>query len=133
MTNDAISTTLTAIRNGNTRKKAIIIIPATKMTERIVEILVEEGFIKNAVKHKDNNGKEFMDVSLRYLGKKKDPYIAVIKRISKPGLRVYSDRRQIPKILGGMGIAISSTSHGLITDREARQKEIGGEILCHVW
>nr|QKV47121.1 ribosomal protein S8 [Tectaria decurrens] len=132
MANDAISTALTTIRNGNTRRKAMIRIPATKMTERLVEILVEEGFVKNAVKQKDN-GKEFPDVSLRYLGKKKDPYIAVIKRISKPGLRVYSDRRQIPKILGGMGVAISSTSHGLITDREARHKEIGGEILCYIW
>lgn len=133
MANDAISTALTAIRNGNTKKKAMIKIPATKITERVVEILVEEGFIKNAVRRRDNNGKEFMDVSLRYRGKKKEPYIAVISRISKPGLRVYSDRRQIPKILGGMGIAILSTSHGLITDREARHKKIGGEILCHVW
>nr|YP_010518280.1 ribosomal protein S8 [Dryopteris gaoligongensis]UXN84776.1 ribosomal protein S8 [Dryopteris gaoligongensis]UXN84952.1 ribosomal protein S8 [Dryopteris gaoligongensis] len=132
MNNDAISTALTAIRNGNTRRKAMIRILATKMAERIVQILVEEGFIENAVKHKDN-GKEFSDVRLRYLGKKKDPYIAVIRRISKPGLRVYSDRRQIPKILGGMGIAISSTSRGLITDREARQKKIGGEILRHIW
>nr|QKV47299.1 ribosomal protein S8 [Nephrolepis cordifolia] len=132
MANDTISTVLTAIRNGNIRRKAMITIPATKITERIVQILVEEGFLKNAVKHKDN-GKEFPDVSLKYLGKKKDPYIAVIKRISKPGLRVYSDRRQIPKILDGMGIAISSTSHGLITDREARHKKIGGEILCHIW
>nr|YP_010518104.1 ribosomal protein S8 [Dryopteris fulgens]UXN84512.1 ribosomal protein S8 [Dryopteris fulgens] len=132
MNNDAISTAPTAIRNGNTRKKAMIRILATKMAERIVQILVEEGFIENAVRHKDN-GKEFSDVRLRYLGKKKDPYIAVIRRISKPGLRVYSDRRQIPKILGGMGIAISSTSRGLITDREARQKKIGGEILRHIW
>nr|YP_009690870.1 ribosomal protein S8 [Oleandra articulata]QEG57650.1 ribosomal protein S8 [Oleandra articulata] len=132
MANDAISTALTAIRNGNTRRKAMIRIPATKVTERVVEILVEEGFIKNAVKHKDN-GKNFLDVNLKYLGKKKDPYIVVIRRISKPGLRVYSDRRQIPKILGGMGVAISSTSHGLITDREARHRAIGGEILCHIW
>nr|QUS63574.1 ribosomal protein S8 [Dryopteris crassirhizoma] len=127
-----MSAALTAIRNGNARRRAMIRIPATKVTERIVQILAEEGFIKDAVKHKDN-GKEFPDVSLRYLGKKKDPYVAVIKRISKPGLRVYSDRRQIPKILGGMGIAISSTSHGLVTDREARHRKIGGEILRHIW
>lgn len=133
MANDTISTALTAIRNGNTRRKAIIRIPATKMTERVVDILVEEGFLKDAIKHKNNNGKDFLDVNLRYLGKKKDPYIAVIKCISKPGLRVYSNRRQIPKILGGIGIAILSTSNGLITDREARQKDIGGEVLCHVW
>uniref|UniRef100_A0AAU7YSH9 Small ribosomal subunit protein uS8c n=1 Tax=Elaphoglossum sinii TaxID=3136286 RepID=A0AAU7YSH9_9MONI len=132
MNNDAIATALTAIRNGIIRRKAIIKIPSTKVAERIVQILVQEGFVKNVVKHKDN-GKEFPDVSLKYLGKRKDPYVAIVKRISKPGLRVYSDRRQIPKILGGMGIAISSTSHGLMTDREARQKRIGGEILRHIW
>nr|YP_009427687.1 ribosomal protein S8 [Woodsia polystichoides]ASU96359.1 ribosomal protein S8 [Woodsia polystichoides] len=132
MNNDAISTALTAIRNANTRKKATIRIPATKMAARIVQILAEEGFLKSAVKQRDN-GKEFPDVSLRYLGKKKDPHIAVIKRISKPGLRVYSDHREIPKILGGMGIATSPTSHGLLTDREARHKKIGGEISCHIW
>nr|YP_009426023.1 ribosomal protein S8 [Deparia viridifrons]ASU94695.1 ribosomal protein S8 [Deparia viridifrons] len=132
MNNDAISTALTAIRNANTIKKAMIRIPATKMTARIVQIPAEEGFIKGAIKHMDN-GKEFPDVSLKYLGKKKDPYIAVIRRISKPGLRVYSDHREIPKILGGMGIAISPTSRGLITDREARHKKIGGEISCHIW
>nr|YP_010889872.1 ribosomal protein S8 [Pyrrosia hastata]WJJ69719.1 ribosomal protein S8 [Pyrrosia hastata] len=133
MANDAISTVPTAIRNGNTKRKAMIRIPATKMTERVVDILVEEGFIRDAVKHRHNDGKDFMDVSLKYFGKKRNPYIAVTRRISKPGLRVYLDRRQIPKILGGMGIAISSTSHGLITDREARHKKIGGEILCHIW
>nr|QHB79114.1 ribosomal protein S8 [Diplazium stenochlamys] len=132
MNNDAISTALTAIRNANTRRKATIRIPATKMTARIAQISAEEGFIKSAVKHKDN-GKEFPDVSLKYLGKKKDPYIAVVRRISKPGLRVYSDHREIPKILGGMGIAIPSTSHGLITDREARHRKIGGEIPCRIW
>nr|UAT96824.1 ribosomal protein S8 [Elaphoglossum marginatum var. marginatum] len=132
MNNDAIATALTAIRNGIIRRKAIIKIPSTKVAEHIIQILVQEGFVKNVVKHKDN-GKEFPDVSLKYLGKRKDPYVAIVKRISKPGLRVYSDRRQIPKILGGMGIAISSTSHGLMTDREARQKRIGGEILRHIW
>nr|YP_010703854.1 ribosomal protein S8 [Bolbitis deltigera]WCO87040.1 ribosomal protein S8 [Bolbitis deltigera] len=132
MNDDAIATAPTAIRNGNIRRKAIIRIPATKVAERIAQILAEEGFARNVVKHKDN-GKEFPDVSLKYLGKKKDPYVAVVRRISKPGLRVYSDRREIPKILGGMGIAISSTSRGLITDREARQKKIGGEISRHTW
>lgn len=110
----------------------MIRIPATKMTARIVQISAEEGFIKGAVKHRDSR-KEFLDVSLKFLGKGKDPYIAVVRRISKPGLRVYSDHREIPKILGGMGIAISPTSQGLITDREARHKKIGGEISCHIW
>nr|QHB79268.1 ribosomal protein S8 [Diplazium wichurae] len=91
--NDAISTALTATRNANTRRKATIRIPATKMTACIVQISAEEGFIKNPVKHRDN-GKEFLDVSLKYLGKKKDPYITVVRRVSKPGLRVYSDHRE---------------------------------------
>nr|YP_009425320.1 ribosomal protein S8 [Asplenium prolongatum]ASU93990.1 ribosomal protein S8 [Asplenium prolongatum] len=132
MNNDSISVALTAIRNANTRKKSMIRIPATKMIVRIVQISVEEGFIKSAVKYK-NDKKEFLDVSLKYLGKKKDPSITVIRRISKPGLRVYSDHREIPKILGGMGIAILPTSHGLLTDREARYNKIGGEITCHIW
>nr|YP_010702195.1 ribosomal protein S8 [Asplenium castaneoviride]YP_010702283.1 ribosomal protein S8 [Asplenium ruprechtii]WCL38461.1 ribosomal protein S8 [Asplenium castaneoviride]WCL38549.1 ribosomal protein S8 [Asplenium castaneoviride]WCL38637.1 ribosomal protein S8 [Asplenium ruprechtii] len=132
MNNDSLSAALTAIRNANTRKKSMIRIPATKITARIVQISVEEGFIKSAVKYK-NDKKEFLDVSLKYFGKKKDPSIAVIRRISKPGLRVYSDHREIPKILGGMGIAILPTSHGLLTDREARYNKIGGEISCHIW
>nr|YP_009425759.1 ribosomal protein S8 [Cystopteris chinensis]ASU94431.1 ribosomal protein S8 [Cystopteris chinensis] len=132
MNNDAISTAPAAIGNANTRRKGMIRIPATKMTACIVQISAEEGFVEGAVRHKDN-GKEFPDVSLKYLGKKKDPYIAAIRRISKPGLRVYSDHREIPKILGGMGIAISPTSQGLVTDREARHKKIGGEISCHIW
>nr|YP_010702107.1 ribosomal protein S8 [Asplenium incisum]WCL38373.1 ribosomal protein S8 [Asplenium incisum] len=132
MNNDSLSAALTAIRNANTRKKSMIRIPATKMTTRIVQISVEEGFIKSAVKYK-NDKKEFLDVSLKYFGKKKDPSITIIRRISKPGLRVYSDHREIPKILGGMGIAILPTSHGLLTDREARYNKIGGEISCHVW
>nr|YP_010880820.1 ribosomal protein S8 [Asplenium pseudocapillipes]WHW95365.1 ribosomal protein S8 [Asplenium pseudocapillipes] len=132
MNNDSLSAGLTAIRNASTRKKSIIRIPATKMTIRIVQIPVEEGFIRSAVKYK-NDKKEFLDVSLKYFGKKKDPSITVIRRISKPGLRVYSDHREIPKILGGMGIAILPTSRGLLTDREARYNKIGGEISCHIW
>nr|YP_009425232.1 ribosomal protein S8 [Asplenium pekinense]ASU93903.1 ribosomal protein S8 [Asplenium pekinense] len=132
MNNDSLSAGLTAIRNASTRKKSIIRIPATKMTARIVQISVEEGFIRSAVKYK-NDKKEFLDVSLKYFGKKRDPSITVIRRISKPGLRVYSDHREIPKILGGMGIAILPTSHGLLTDREARYNKIGGEISCQIW
>nr|YP_009426896.1 ribosomal protein S8 [Hymenasplenium unilaterale]ASU95568.1 ribosomal protein S8 [Hymenasplenium unilaterale] len=132
MNNDPLSAALTAIRNANTRKKSMIRIPATKMTACIVQISVEEGFIKSYVKHKDAK-KEFLDVSLKYLGKKKDSSITVIRRISKPGLRVYPNHREIPKILGGMGIAILPTSHGLLTDRDARYKKIGGEISCHIW
>nr|YP_009478231.1 ribosomal protein S8 [Adiantum shastense]AVP32695.1 ribosomal protein S8 [Adiantum shastense] len=132
MNNDAISTTVTSIRNANTKRKAMTRIPVTKMTRGIVQILLEEGFLKSVTEHGEN-GKNFLDVRLRYFGKGKEPYVAAIRYISKPGLRIYSDRRRIPKILGGMGIAILSTSCGLITDREARRRKIGGEILCHIW
>nr|YP_003795616.1 ribosomal protein S8 [Pteridium aquilinum subsp. aquilinum]ADK47592.1 ribosomal protein S8 [Pteridium aquilinum subsp. aquilinum] len=132
MNNDAISTAVTAIRNANTRRKAMIRIPATKMTKSIVQISLEEGFIRSVAEHKESR-KEFLDVSLKYFGKKKEPHIVAIKCISKPGLRIYSDSREIPKILGGMGIAIPPTSYGLVTDREARQKKIGGEVVCHIW
>lgn len=77
--------------------------------------------------------KDFMDVTLKYSGKKKKPYMTALKRISKPGLKIYSDHRRMPRVLGGMGIVILSTSYGLMTDREARQKKIGGEILCYIW
>nr|YP_010395716.1 ribosomal protein S8 [Cyathea lepifera]QKV46589.1 ribosomal protein S8 [Cyathea lepifera]UQJ73790.1 ribosomal protein S8 [Cyathea lepifera] len=132
MNNDTISTMITTTRNANTRRKVTIRIPATKMTRCIGRILLEEGFVKNVAEHKENM-KEFLDVSLKHQGKKREPYITTIKRISKPGLRIYSDHQGIPKILGGMGIVIPPTSYGLVTDREARRKKIGGEILCHVW
>nr|YP_009548700.1 ribosomal protein S8 [Gastoniella chaerophylla]AYW15675.1 ribosomal protein S8 [Gastoniella chaerophylla] len=132
MSNDATSTTATAIRNANTIKKAVIKIPATRLTRSIVQISFEEGFLKNVAEHKEN-GKDFLDVRLKYFGKRKEPYIAIIRCISKPGLRIYCDRRRIPEILGGMGIAILSTSHGLITDRQARSNKIGGEILRCIW
>nr|YP_010376792.1 ribosomal protein S8 [Adiantum malesianum]UPV69556.1 ribosomal protein S8 [Adiantum malesianum] len=132
MNNDAISTTVTSTRNANTRKKAMIRIPATKMTRGIVQILLEEGFLRSVTEHTETN-KNFLDVRLRYFGKKRDPYVTAIRHISKPGLRVYSDHKRIKKILGGMGITILSTSYGLITDREARRRKTGGEILRHIW
>nr|YP_008474599.1 ribosomal protein S8 [Marsilea crenata]AGI51541.1 ribosomal protein S8 [Marsilea crenata] len=132
MTDDTISTMITTIRNANTRRKVAVRVPATRMTRRIGRILLEEGFIKSVAEHKENM-KEFLDVSLRYQGKKKEPCITTIKRISKPGLRVHCDHKRIPRVLGGMGIVILSTSSGLMTDREARRRRIGGEILCQVW
>nr|YP_009548353.1 ribosomal protein S8 [Bommeria hispida]AYW15174.1 ribosomal protein S8 [Bommeria hispida] len=132
MNNDAISNTVTSIRNANTKRKSMTRIPATKLTRGIVRILLEEGFIQSVTEHGEK-GKNFLDVRLKYFGREKEPSIAAIKSISKPGLRIYSDRRRIPKIFGGMGIAILSTSRGLITDREARQNKTGGEILCHIW
>lgn len=132
MNNDAISTTVTSIRNANTKRKAMTRIPATQMTRGIVRILLEEGFIKSVAEH-GKNGKNFLDIRLKYFGRGKEPSIAAINCISKPGLRIYYDCKRIPKIFGGMGIAILSTSRGLITDREARRNKTGGEILCHIW
>nr|YP_009690603.1 ribosomal protein S8 [Lindsaea linearis]QEG57383.1 ribosomal protein S8 [Lindsaea linearis] len=132
MNNDAISAAITSIRNANMKRKTMIRIPATIMTKRIVQILLKEGFLRDVAEHEEKK-KEFLDISLKHFGKKKEPYITSIKRISKPGLRFYSDHREITKVLGGMGIAILPTSYGFITDREARQKKIGGEVLCHVW
>nr|YP_009920290.1 ribosomal protein S8 [Adiantum nelumboides]QMQ99246.1 ribosomal protein S8 [Adiantum nelumboides] len=130
--NNMISTTVTSIRNANTRRKAVTRIPATKMTRGIVQILLEEGFLKSVTEHAEN-GNNFLDVRLKYIGKGKDPYVTAIRYISKPGLRIYSDHLRTPKILGGMGITILSTSYGLITDREARRRKTGGEILRHIW
>lgn len=132
MSQDTISTMITPIRNASTGRKTTVRIPATNTTRSIGRILLEEGFVRDVAEHKENH-KDFMDVTLRYRGRKGKPYITALKRISKPGLRIYSDRRGLPKVLGGMGIVILSTSHGLMTDREARQKKIGGEILCYVW
>ncbi|KAH7436978.1 hypothetical protein KP509_05G049100 [Ceratopteris richardii] len=114
------------------KKKDMIRIPATKMTKNIVQILLAEGFLKSVTEHRENK-KDFLDIRLKYFGRKKEPYITEIKSISKPGLKVHYDGKNTPKILGGMGIAILSTSCGLLTDREARQQKIGGEILCNVW
>nr|YP_010145586.1 ribosomal protein S8 [Coniogramme intermedia]QQO79457.1 ribosomal protein S8 [Coniogramme intermedia] len=127
-----MSTTVTAIRNANTKKKAMTRIPATGMTRSIARILLEEGFPRSVMEHREN-GKNFSDVRLKYFGKRKEPYITAIKCISKPGLRIYHDHQRIKKILGGMGTTILSTSCGLITDREARRRKTGGEIPRHIW
>nr|YP_009549133.1 ribosomal protein S8 [Haplopteris elongata]AYW16195.1 ribosomal protein S8 [Haplopteris elongata] len=132
MKNNAIFITVTSIRNANINKKALTRIPNTKMTKSIVQILLEEGLLRDITEHVEGEN-SFLDVRLKYFGKRKEPCITTIQYISKPGLRIYSGWSGIPKILGGIGIAISSTSRGLITDREARRKKIGGEILCHIW
>nr|YP_010466127.1 ribosomal protein S8 [Haplopteris ensiformis]UQV94576.1 ribosomal protein S8 [Haplopteris ensiformis] len=132
MKNNAIFITVTSIRNANTKKKALTRIPNTKMAKSIVQILLQEGLLSDITEHMEG-GNSFLDVRLKYFGKRKEPCITTIQYISKPGLRIYSDWSGIPKILGGIGIAILSTSRGVITDREARRKKIGGEILCHIW
>ena len=115
-------------------RKGMVRIPATNITENIVKILLREGFIENVRKHRESN-KDFWVLTLRHRRNRKGPYKTILnlKRISRPGLRIYSNYQQIPRILGGMGIVILSTSRGIMTDREARLQGIGGEILCYIW
>ena len=104
----------------------------TIITEKITRILLREGFIEDVRKHREGQ-KYFFVLTSKSRGRTQKRYITASKRISKPGLRIYSNYREIPKVLGGMGIAILSTSQGIMTDREARQKKIGGELLCIFW
>lgn len=132
MINDTVSDMLTRIRNGNLAKHQIVQVLATNMTRRIIKVLKEEGFINEFEETKDNF-KSYILISLKYNGKNKNPVITELKRISKPGLRVYANHKKLPKVFGGIGIAVISTSQGIMTDKNARQCGIGGEILCYVW
>jgi len=132
MGNDTIANMITSVRNANLEKTKTVQIPATNITKNIGRILLQEGFIQNFREHQENKN-YFLVFTLKYQGKKKKPYITTLRRISKPGLRIYSNHKEIPRVLGGMGIVILSTSQGIMTDREAREKQIGGEILCYVW
>lgn len=129
MGNDTIANMITSIRNANLGKIKTVQVPATNTTRDIAKILLQEGFIEDFV----DNQKNFLILNLKYQGKRKKAYITTLRRISKSGLRIYSNHKEIPKVLGGMGIVILSTSSGIMTDREARRKEIGGELLCYVW
>lgn len=134
MSKDTIADIITAIRNADMNKKRTVRIPSTNITENIVKILLQEGFIENVRKHQESN-KYFLVLTLRHRRNRKGSYRTVLnlKRISRPGLRIYSNYQKIPRILGGMGIVILSTSRGIMTDRKARIEGIGGEILCYIW
>ncbi|KAJ4735959.1 hypothetical protein LUZ62_003203 [Rhynchospora pubera] len=134
MSKDTISNLITLIRNADMAKKETVRIPSTNITESVVKILLTEGFIENVRKHQENQ-KNFLILTLRYRKTQKGIYRTrtFLKRISRPSLRIYSKYQRIPKILGGIGIVILSTSRGIMTDREARLQRIGGEILCYVW
>nr|YP_010951802.1 30S ribosomal protein S8 [Laurencia elata]WMP11622.1 30S ribosomal protein S8 [Laurencia tasmanica]WMP12741.1 30S ribosomal protein S8 [Laurencia elata] len=132
MINDIISDTLTRIRNANLAKHQIVQIPATKMTRNIIKVLKEEGFIYQ-FEEVIENLRNYIVISLKYKGKNKQPIITELKRISKPGLRVYANHKELPKVLGGIGIAIISTSQGLMTDKHARKYGLGGEVICYIW
>lgn len=132
MVNDTISDMLTRLRNANLAKHQIVEVPSTKMTRNIANILLEEGFIQ----HFEEVGESFNSqllLSLKYKGKNRHPVITALKRVSKPGLRVYANRRELPRVLGGLGIAVISTSQGVMTDNKARHQGLGGEVLCYVW
>nr|QYB21939.1 ribosomal protein S8 [Papuacedrus papuana] len=132
MGNDTIANLITYIRNADMVKKNTVRVAGTIITEKITRILIREGFIENVRKYREGQ-KSFFVLTSKYRGNTQKRYITASKRISKPGLRIYSNSQEIPKVLGGMGIAILSTSQGIMTDREARQKKIGGELLCILW
>lgn len=134
MFNDTISDVLTRIRNAGMAHQTIVRVPLTRMSQQICQILEKEGFITSF--QRDTAATQNMpslQVHLKYSGPERKPCITNLRRISTPGLRLYTNANNIPTVLGGMGIIIISTSQGLMTDREARFRCIGGEILCSVW
>ncbi len=130
--NDTIADMLTRIRNANMARHQTTHVPSTKMTRSIAKVLQEEGFIVDFTEQEEGVQKNLV-ISLKYKGKSRQPIINTLKRVSKPGLRVYSNRKELPRVLGGIGIAIISTSSGIMTDRDARRQGLGGEVLCYVW
>jgi small subunit ribosomal protein S8 len=131
-TNDTIADMLTRIRNASLARHQVTAIPATKMTLSIARVLKQEGYITDFEEVGEGIDRRLM-LSLKYQGKTRQPIITTLKRVSRPGLRVYSNHKDLPRVLGGIGIAIISTSQGIMTDREARRQGVGGEILCFIW
>ena len=127
---DPIADMLTRIRNAIQRKHATVLVPASKLKIEILRVLKEEGYISDFVKIEDEK-QGMISITLKYVNK--TSVIKGLKRISKPGLKVYAKRNELPKVLNGLGVAIVSTSGGVMSDREARQKNLGGEVLAFVW
>ena len=132
VTSDPIADMLTRIRNANTAKHDTVDVPSSKMKVAIADILLNEGFIEKYEIVEDGNFKT-MHITLKYGVDKNEKVITGIKRISKPGLRVYAGKENLPVVLGGLGIAILSTNQGIITDKEARKLQVGGEVIAFVW
>ena len=130
---DPIADMLTRIRNANTAKHDSVDVPSSKMKLSIAKILLDEGYIKNYEIVKDERGFDVIRIELKYGKDKNEKIITGIKRISKPGLRVYASKDELPRVLGGLGIAIISTNNGVVTDKEARRLGVGGEVLAFVW
>ena len=128
---DPIADMLTRIRNANTVGRETVEIPASKMKKSIAEILKEEGYIED-FDIIDDNKQGIIKITMKY-GANKEKVITGIKKISKPGLKVYAKANDVPRVLGGLGIAIISTSKGVVSDKEARKMGVGGEVICYVW
>ena len=130
--NDPIADMLTRIRNANTAKHDTVDVPSSKMKLAIAQILLDEGYIKK-FDVVDDGAFKTIHITLKYGADKSEKIITGLKRISKPGLRIYAGKDELPKVLGGLGIAIISTNQGVITDKEARKLQVGGEVLAFVW
>lgn len=130
--NDPIADMLTRIRNANTAKHDTVDVPSSKMKFAIANILLNEGYIKKLDVVEDKGFKN-LHITLKYGADRNDKVITGLKRISKPGLRVYAGRDELPKVLGGLGIAIISTNQGVVTDKKARELQVGGEVLAFIW
>lgn len=128
---DPIADLLTRIRNANAIKSEILEVPSSKIKNEIVRILLNEGYIKNYENYSDGIV-PMIKINLKY-GKNKEKVLTGLKRISKPGLRVYCKKDNVPRVLSGLGIAIISTSKGLMVDRDARKLGLGGEVICYIW
>ncbi|GDX33228.1 30S ribosomal protein S8 [Actinomycetes bacterium] len=133
MMTDPIADMLTRIRNGNVAMRDEVLMPASKQKSALAEVLKREGFIADYSIVQDNEGPgKVLKISMKY-GEDRQRTISGIKRVSTPGLRVYRGATDVPRVLGGLGVAVLSTSHGLMTDREARKRNVGGEVMCFVW
>ncbi len=130
MVNDTIADMLTRIRNANQMRYTKVSVLNTKMTREIASILKEEGYINSFEVNKESN---MLELELKYGENKKERVIVGLKRISKPGLRVYVKHEELPRVLNGLGIAIISTSKGIMTDKKARENGLGGEVLAYIW
>lgn len=128
---DPIADMLTRIRNANKERHESVMIPASNMKISMARIMLEEGFIKNFEVQEDNK-QNMIKVTLKY-GKDNERVIKGLKRISKPGLRIYAKNTEVPSVLGGLGVALISTSKGIVTDKEARALGVGGEVICYIW
>ncbi len=132
MVTDTISDMLTRIRNAHMVKHQIVQIPSTKISLAIAEILKEEGYIEDFESYVEDK-KKYLLISLKYIGKSRKPVISKIERMSKPGLRVYSSSKELPRVLENLGIAVISTSKGVMTNLKAKELGIGGEVLFYIW